>query len=129
MTKVQNNSKSPESLYAWLSLKWVLNSLSNFKYEKVGKITSLRPLLGQPYITTKIVLNIVKVVVHTYLPNVQINLRSNFNSKNLVKSETPLCGFAKVGLKEGENILESLKSLHAHLLIKLAPKFMIKFKF
>ena len=38
-----------------------------------------------------------------------------------------LCGFAKVGIKGGENILECLKSLHARLLIKLASKFMIKF--
>ena len=47
----------------------------------------------------------------------------------LVKRETSLCGFAKVGLKGDENILECLKSLHARLLIKLALKFMIKFKF
>ena len=52
-----------------------------------------------------------------------------FNFEKLVKRETPLCGFAKVGLKGGENILECLKSLHACLLMKLASKFMIKFKF
>ena len=53
----------------------------------------------------------------------------NFNFEKLVKRETSLCGFAKVGHKGGENILEYFKSLHARLLIKLASKFMIKFKF
>ena len=70
-----------------------------------------------------------KVGVHCYLPNAQINLRSNFNSEKLVKSETRLYGFAKVGIKGGENISECFKSLHARLLIKLASKFMINFKF
>ena len=83
-----------------------LNSLSNFNYEKVIKIWSLRTLHDQPWITTKIAPNIVKVGMHSYLPNEQINLRSNFNSKKLVKSETPLCCFAKVGVKAGENILQ-----------------------
>ena len=77
---------------------------------------------------TKIALNIMKVSMHSYLPNALINLRLNFNFEKLVKRETSLCGFAKVGLKGGENILECLKSLHASLLIKLASKFMIKFK-
>ena len=45
------------------------------------------------------------------------------------KRETSLCGIAKVGLKGGDNIFECLKSWHARLLIKLASKFMIKFKF
>ena len=52
-----------------------------------------------------------------------------FNFEKLVKRETSLCGFAKVGLKGGENILECMEILHARLLIKLASKFMIKFKF
>ena len=86
-------------------------------------------MLGQPYITTKIVLNIVKVVVHTYLPNVQINLRSNFNSEKLIKSETPLCGFSKVGLKGGGNIPEHHEILRARLSIRWASKSMIKFQF
>ena len=47
----------------------------------------------------------------------------------MVKRGTSLCGFAMVALKGGENILECLKILHARLLIKLASKFMIKFKF
>ena len=70
-----------------------------------------------------------KVSMRSYLPNVLINLRLNFNFEKLVKRETPLYGFAKVGIKGGENILECLKSVHARLLIKLASKFMIKFKF
>ena len=53
----------------------------------------------------------------------------NFNFEKLVKRETSLCGFDKVELKGGENILECLKSLHACLLMKLASKFTIKFKF
>ena len=77
----------------------------------------------------KIALNIVKVGMHSYFPNADLNLWLNFNFEKLVKRETSLCGFAKVGLKGGENILEFIKSLHARLLIKLASKFMIKFKF
>ena len=53
----------------------------------------------------------------------------NFNFEKLVKRETSLCCFAKVGFEGGENILQSLKSLHARFLIKLASKLMIKFKF
>ena len=86
-----------------------LNSLSNFNCEKVRKIWSLRPLLYQPWIMTKIALNIVKVGKHSYLPNAQKNLQSNFNSEKLVKSETPLCCFAKVGLKAGEIFCNIMK--------------------
>ena len=77
----------------------------------------------------KIALNIVKFGTHSYFPNADLNLCLNFNFGKLVKRETSLCGFAKVGVKGGENILECLKSLNACLLIKLASKFMIKFKF
>ena len=70
-----------------------------------------------------------KVSMHSHLPNAPINLRLNFSFEKLVKRETSLYRFAKVALKGGENILECLKSLHARLLIKLATKFMIKFKF
>ena len=48
---------------------------------------------------TKITLDIVKAFVHCYLANAKINLRSNFNSEKLVKSETRLYGFAEVGIK------------------------------
>ena len=77
----------------------------------------------------KINSHIVEIGVHCYLPNAKKNIQSNFNSEKLVKSETSLCTFPKVWLKGGEDILECLKSLHAHLLIKLASKFIIKFKF
>ena len=73
--------------------------------------------------------HIVKVGMHSYFPNADLNLWSNFNFEKLVKRETSLSGFSMVGLKGGENILECLKSLHARLLIKLASKFMINFKF
>ena len=65
----------------------------------------------------------------SYIPNAQINIRSNFNFEKLVKSETLLCSFAKVGLKWAENILERHEILHAHLSIKWASKSMIKIKF
>ena len=81
-----------------------LNSLSNFNYKKAEKLTSIRPLREQPWITTKIAPNIMKASLHSYLPNVPINLRLNFNFEKLVKCETPLCSFAKVGLKAEENI-------------------------
>ena len=55
---------------------------------------------------TKIVPNIMKVSMQSYLPNAQIKLQSNFNSEKLVKSKTPMCGFAKVWSKGGENISE-----------------------
>ena len=77
----------------------------------------------------KIALNIVKFCMHSYFPNADLNLCLNFNFEKLVIREASLCSFDKVGLKGGENILECLKSLDARLLIKLASKFMIKFKF
>ena len=52
------------------------------------------------------------------LRNATINLGLNFNFEKLVKRETSLCSFSKVVLKVGENILECLKSLLAHLFIK-----------
>ena len=74
----------------------------------------------------KMALNIVKVGMHSYFPNAELNLWLNFNFEKLNKRETSLCGFTKVGLKGDENILECLKSLHARLLIELASKFMTK---
>ena len=47
-----------------------------------------------------------KVSMHSYLPNAPINLRLNFNFEKLVKHETSLCGFAKVGLKIVQNPLK-----------------------
>ena len=51
----------------------------------------------------KIAMNITKFGMHSYLTNGHLNLRSNFNSDKLVKSETSSCTFAKVGLKGTEN--------------------------
>ena len=75
----------------------------------------------------KVALNIMEVGMHSYLPYAHLNLRLNFNSKKLVKSETPLCGFAKVGVKAGENSLECRESWSACFSIKWASKSMIKF--
>ena len=101
-------------MYAWLYLKWVPKFSFKFQLqESKKKIASLRPLLDQPLITTKITLNIVKFGVHYYLPNAQINLQSNFNSEKLVKSENLLYGFAKDGIKGGE-IFSNIKKFHVH---------------
>ena len=65
---------------------------------------------------SKIALNIVKVSMHSYLPNAHLNLCLNFNSKKLVKSETSLCGFTKVGIKGGEIARSVVKvGVHASL--------------
>ena len=40
-----------------------------------------------------------KFGVHWYLPNAKINLQSNFIFEKLVKSQTLLYGFSKVGIK------------------------------
>ena len=52
----------------------------------------------------KISLNIMKVGVHSYITNAQINLRLNFRSEKLVKIENLLCSFAKVRFTGGDNI-------------------------
>ena len=72
-------------MHCYLS-KWYLNSLSNFNYEKVEKIASVRPLLDQIVITTKIALDVMKVGVHSYLPNGYLNTVSNFNFEKVKKS-------------------------------------------
>ena len=77
----------------------------------------------------KIALNIVKVSMHSYLPNAHLNLWLNFNSKKVFKSETPLSGFTKVGVKGRENSLECHESWSACFSIKWASKSMIKFQF
>ena len=77
----------------------------------------------------KITLNIMKVGVHSYLANAHLNLLSNFNSGISVKSETPSCGFAKIGVKGGENSSKRRESWSARLSIKRASKSMIKFQF
>ena len=61
----------------------------------------------------KIALNMVKVCVHTYLPNGNLNLWLNFNSEKLVKSETRFYGFSELGIKGGEIFWEASK-FHMH---------------
>ena len=86
-------------------------------------------LLGFGLNTLKIALNIMKVGVHFHLSNPHPNLGSNFDSEELVRSETLSCIFAGVGLKGSPNSLELCKSCHARLFIKRASKSMIKFQF
>ena len=62
---------------------------------------------------TKIAPNIMKVSMQSYLPNAPINLRLNFNFEKLVKRETPLCRFAKVGLK-GVKIFWNIVKFRIH---------------
>ena len=62
---------------------------------------------------TKITLKIVKFGVQCYVPNGKINLRSNFNSKKLVKCETLLYDFVEVGIKGGE-IFWNVSKFHVH---------------
>ena len=62
----------------------------------------------------KIALNIVKVGMHSYFPNTDLNLCLNCNFEKIVKREASLCGFAKVGIKGGENVLNVSKvCMHA----------------
>ena len=56
-------------------------------------------LLGFVLKESKITLNIMKVGLHSYLPNAHLNLWLNFNSKKLVKSETLSLTFLCVPLK------------------------------
>ena len=100
-----------------------------FQFLEVGQKMKLQRavLLGFGLKEMKIALNIMKVGIHSYLPNAHLNLCSNFDSKKLVKSETPSCGFIKVGVKGVENSSESCKSWSACLSIKWAFKTMIEF--
>ena len=86
-------------------------------------------LIGFGLKEPKIDLNIVKFGVHYYLPNAHLNLWSNFISVKLVKSETSSCGFAKFGVKGGENSSKCRESWSAQLSIKRASNSMIKFQF
>ena len=52
-------------------------------------------LLGFGLKMLKISLNIVKVGMHSYFPNVDLNIWLSFNFEKLVKRETSLRGFAK----------------------------------
>ena len=54
----------------------------------------------------KISWNLAKFCMHSCLSNGHPNLWSNFNSKKLFKSKTSSSGFARVGLRGGQNRLE-----------------------
>ena len=95
-----------------------------FSKVKLHHAVSLRFGLNE----VKIALNIMKFGMLSYLPNGHINLRSNFNSEKLVKSETPLCCFAKVGLKASENISQCHEISCASFSIKWTSTFMSKFQ-
>ena len=86
-------------------------------------------LLGFSLKVSKITLNIMKVGVNSYLPNAHLNLWSNFNFKKFVKSETPSCRFAKIGVTGGENSSKRRESWSAQLFVKRASNSMIIFQF
>ena len=85
--------------------------------------------------------------MHSYVLDAPINLLLNFKFEELVKRETSLCDFAKVGLKGGENIWKKcnvlvlvrriltevlnasqfLENLHVGLSLKRVPKYSFKF--
>jgi len=67
----------------------------------------------------EIAMNITKFGMLSFLPNGHLNLRSNFNSEKLVKSETSLCTFAMVALKVSENSSKRRASWRAHLFIEM----------
>ena len=100
-----------------------------FQFLEVGQKRNLAVLLGFGLKELKITMNIMKVGMHSYLSNVHLNLWSNFHLKKLVKSETPSCGFTKIGVKGGENSSKRRESWSAWLSIKWASKSMIKFQF
>ena len=101
-----------------------------FQFWEVGQKWNsiMRFLLGIGLKEPKISSKIVKVGFHTYHRNAHQKKWLNFNSKKFVKSETPLHGFTKLGVKGGENSLECDESWSACLSIKWASKSMIKFQ-
>ena len=68
----------------------------------------------------KIFCNVSKVCMHTCWSNWHPNLLSNLNSKKLLENETPLYGFNRVGLKEGQNSSKRRESWSACLSIQYA---------
>ena len=68
----------------------------NWSIEKLRHVVQLRFGLNG----VKIAQDIAKVGVHACLQIMDTDKWSNFNSEKLVKSETPLCDFTRVGFKE-----------------------------
>ena len=122
----QNSSKCCERWCAHSSIKWASKSMIKFKFHQVGKKWTWWKLALKE---AEITMNMVKVGIHSSLPNGHLNLWLNFNFEKLVKSEISSCCFAKVGLKGVENSLEHHKSWHACFSMKLASKSTITFQF
>ena len=103
ISTIRNCSKVKlhHAFYLGLGLKVVK---IDWKIVKVGVHACLSNghrvvLLGFGLKMPKIALSIVKVGMHSHLPNAHLNQSLNFNSKKLVKSETPLCTFLCVAIK------------------------------
>ena len=74
-------------------------------------------------------LNITKFSMHSFLPNLHLNLWSCFNSKKLVKRENLSCAFTKVALK-GSEIAQNIAKVSVYTcLLKWVPKSTFKFHF
>ena len=78
--------------------------------------------LGLGLKEVQIAQNITKVSMNACLCNGHPNLLSSFNSKKLVKSETPSCGFVRGCLKGAENSNEHRESWCALLSTKCIDK-------
>jgi hypothetical protein len=77
----------------------------------------------------KIARNATNVGVCICLPTGHPNLCSIFNSEKLVKFETRLCVFARLGLKGGENSSERHESWCGRLSTNGTSKTILKFQF
>ena len=89
---VENSSQHRESWHAILFSKCGFKSM--IKNVKLRCAVLLRLGLNG----VKIFWNVSKVCMHACWSNWHRNLWSNLNSKKLLESETPSCGFDRVGL-------------------------------
>ena len=105
----RNSSKSHKNRCPCQYFKWVSKLKCTLGYQilisrnlsKVKLHHAVSPRLGLKGV--KIAQNMAKVLVHACLSNRHLSLWSNFNSKKLLKIETPSCGFTRIGLKGGQN--------------------------
>jgi hypothetical protein len=77
----------------------------------------------------KIARNVTKVRVDACLPMGHPKIFSNFNSEKLIKVETRLCVFARLGLKGCENSSERHESWRGRSSTNVTSKSILKFKF
>ena len=111
VTGGENSSKQCENWSAHFSIKWASKSMIKFQFRAIGqKWNSVVHFRSVGLKGVQIDRNIAKFGVHNFISNGHANLWSNFNSENLVKSETPSFDFAKVWLKGGENGFEKLET-------------------